>query len=165
MVVRMMYFIKFGDDFERGVDFFPLLQVEINDFSYRMKHLKRDGYIDDAIVAFFCSVKLEDYPRFIRDIIDGWCRGYQEMSFQYGPSDEEGTIIGEDEALFGTMFSLTYISKRDLFKLTLEFAQKALEAVEHFNLYNRKLVSLEWIAEIKSMIPELELKVKQSRLP
>lgn len=110
----------------------------------------------DAVGGFFSTLSLEYYPQFFNDILNRGGYYRYEMSFFYGPLEDEGEITKENEVCIRTYMDIAKISVEDFEELALILAHKAIEAVAWFNLKELGYVDQQWIDDIKNWIKAKE---------
>jgi len=121
--------------------------------------IKKEGHNEhdvEAVMGLFSGLRRKDYPTFLEECTNRWGHYVGEMGFEKGPVDEEGVIIKEGEVLIVTYVSEKTISVSDFHKLSYEFGNKALEAVEFFNLKEKGLVDDNWISRIQKALVKIK---------
>lgn len=113
-------------------------------------------------IGFIPSIKTQDVPVFLSKTITEGSMSYEYSGFCFGPITE-GEKVWLEKGLVEiyVMKDKTILSAKDFFELTLEFANKALEAVVTLSLKEKGIVDDAWIRSIEDSIPKLQAKLNE----
>lgn len=149
------YILTISTDSQRLNVFNSILDIE-----------RKDGITVDFNkegIGFIPSIKLQDYIPFFDEVIREGGMSYNYSGFNFGPIVEEGKVWLEGGLVeIYVMDAKTILTKREFFELALEFANKAIEAVDILDLKGKGIVDDAWILRIKEAIPQLEAKLKNT---
>jgi hypothetical protein len=116
------------------------------------------------------NFELNDYKFFLSAVVNeqsfgrglsGFTMSDKEIDDRITCAGDEGILyIPVDKVVLSEYEDSILFSKVEFFKLCLQFAHKALEAMEVFNLKEKGIVDKKWEEEIKELIPKIEDKVK-----
>ena len=112
-------------------------------------------------IGFIPSIKIKDIPVFFKNVINESEMSYEYSGFCFGPITELDKVWLEDGYVeVWVLDNKTILTKYDFFELALQLANKALEAVDIFDLKATTSINYEWIIKIKESILLLESKIK-----
>lgn len=114
-------------------------------------------------IGIVSSLKMHEIPHFVEKVLEA--RGLHEeySGFSFGPVEDEGRMMVEPgHVQLYIMDTDTILTQREFFELALQLVNKALEAVDVFQLKEKKVVDNKWIEKVKSYIPALQAKLKNT---
>lgn len=79
------------------------------------------------------------------------------------PGDESDPPIPDEWVWMGTFSGQNEISDFEFYSLCLQFAEKALDALDVFEMKKQDLINDDWIERIKKTIPKLKERSKQGK--
>ncbi|MGZ4054944.1 MAG: hypothetical protein ACXVPU_16600 [Bacteroidia bacterium] len=125
--------------------------------------IEKDGkpLSPENLVGNLVIVPLNKMPLFFESILDEKDFSHVEYSwilFGEVRNDDNEIFVPKGQVGFSVFEEITLIDKKDFFHLCVEFAEKAIEAVNVFDLKDRKIVDDEWIIKINELIPKLKKK-------
>lgn len=138
---------------------------EDNNGKYRVK-LLIEGGINPNLCGLFNTVEISEIPSFLDDVMLRSSRSSRYGGFLKGPifedrPNEKDLDIKENQILIdngGSNFSPPEIIELNLFyKLSLVYAHKCLELVTWFDLFDKRIVTKDWIDRIRSWILRFEV--------
>jgi hypothetical protein len=117
-------------------------------------------------IGYVAAKKIEDIPAFLQNVIEEKGQNYNSSGFWFGPVTEGDKVWVEAGMVeVYVMDVTTLISFDDFIELSLQLANKALEAVEDFQLKEKGLVDDRWIDGIKIAKLKLEEKLDSKLRP
>ena len=151
----MKYRIVLTDEYiEKGYDLY-----------WRTEYLNTKLHTND-LVNNLVSIKIVGVVERIQNCLlenDITLMMYEGILFTEYVDENSGmeVSIPENKVVFTSLDILFFMFKVEFFKLCLQFANKALEAMEVFGLKEKGIVDDKWEQEIKDLIPKIETKVKE----
>ena len=114
-------------------------------------------------IGLIPSVEIKNIPDYLYSMIEEKSFHREESGIFFGPITEGNEIIVEKGSVdVHIMDTSTIISKKEFFEILLQMAHKALEAVDVFQLKEKRLVDHWWIDRVKYAIPQIEAKLKNT---
>lgn len=108
------------------------------------------------------AVQISNIPAFLTSSITEKGYDYNNSGMSFGPvTDGDIELASKDSVMFYVMDVTAVVSKLEFFLLLKELSQKALEAVDLFDLKARGLVDDKWVQDVKELLPALEEKIQQ----
>jgi hypothetical protein len=118
---------------------------------------------DNEGIGIIPSLKMHEIPHFIEKVLEETGFHQEYSGFSFGPVIDEGrTIVESGYVKLYILNTDTILTEREFFEVTLQLANKALEAVDQFQLKEKKIIDNNWIEKVKLFIPALQTKIKNS---
>jgi hypothetical protein len=124
--------------------------------------LCNDSPIGYDPISILTSIKIDKYPDFLQNMTQE--KDYSGMEYSwilFGEvrNDENEIFVPKNKVGFAIFEDITLIDKKDFFGICLNFAEKAIEAVDLLKLKEKQFVDNCWIEKIKDLIPLIKNKI------